>query len=724
MSNSVEANSEIRTKFISGDNKSAAVNEQEKYQVSAVSRTPSGDEVSRGGYCNDYDHFLDSDFFSGDVNNSTSSSKMDWHHSPLIELYYDLPNNQLTQQQHPLSARMKSHSSSNILLMRRVSSGFFSVGSMGSTTGEISDGAKIATSLPPTTTDDNSTRYPPQNMDPPVVTCNAVDVLYHDIMMNVLSYLPLQDLSSYSQTAKRPNIDCHDYLKLQLELALLLPTNHSNNNNNDSGNTPAAIMSRLASLDLVKAEQLVEKYRETVRVDSTSNNNNDNNRSNPFLKLQHEWNNASIPEKVATTMFGISMLGATAASKAFTSNAALVGSSACNSSYTATFGTACACVSFAAARYYINHNDSNANHGNASNNTASNSTHAYSSRMLVGALAQKLQALLMTVPHQDEEGILPEAIANHLRRLQSPTDTTSNPLTSQHEEDRNDQLPETSTTSPRRKRRGKHTRQAHCVNNCNEPALLDNDQEVLFVSNSRVRRRPVGCVGMYMKALKEAKECVTHFLLEKRCKIFDSLSIEAQRNAITAFIDACSDDDQIESLKSLVVDCGVNVNGFFVGSDIAANNANNNNNIASETCALHAAAFHGSTSILEFLCQGVATSSEEEDGGLCDVNIVDANGWSALHFAAGCFSDNGVTAVQILARNGCNLFHEAGNGYTPYHWAQRLSNLPVAEELKRLGADSRFVVHNMELKSILMCSASAAIPLSFFANRVLHGNHF
>jgi ankyrin repeat protein len=59
-----------------------------------------------------------------------------------------------------------------------------------------------------------------------------------------------------------------------------------------------------------------------------------------------------------------------------------------------------------------------------------------------------------------------------------------------------------------------------------------------------------------------------------------------------------------------------------------------------------------------------------------------------MHFAAGA---NSPAAVKIIASFGAKMNVEANNGYTPYHWAQRLSNREVLEEFQHLGADNRFV---------------------------------
>jgi ankyrin repeat protein len=75
-----------------------------------------------------------------------------------------------------------------------------------------------------------------------------------------------------------------------------------------------------------------------------------------------------------------------------------------------------------------------------------------------------------------------------------------------------------------------------------------------------------------------------------------------------------------------------------------------------------------------------------QDGGLCNVNMKDSNGWTAMQFAAGA---NSVEAVQILAKHGADLSIEAANGYTPLQWAVRLQNEKVAEELRQLVGTER-----------------------------------
>ena len=93
--------------------------------------------------------------------------------------------------------------------------------------------------------------------------------------------------------------------------------------------------------------------------------------------------------------------------------------------------------------------------------------------------------------------------------------------------------------------------------------------------------------------------------------------------------------------------------------------------------------------MLHFLCRGIDEQDPGKDGGLCDVNVKDENGWAALHFAVAA-SANSVMLVRALSNHGAQLTVETDNGDTPFHWAKRLSNTEAAAELERLGAVNGF----------------------------------
>lgn len=199
--------------------------------------------------------------------------------------------------------------------------------------------------------------------------------------------------------------------------------------------------------------------------------------------------------------------------------------------------------------------------------------------------------------------------------------------------------------------------------------------DLTFNGNQNVK--PTGCIGAYAHGVKTAASEVTRLIKEERKANYDALSLEQQQEVGMRFIDACTDDRKLNIVKEILQKQKLmDVDRFFIGPD------------DTETCALHAAAFNGAEKVLQFLCGGIDERDPNEDCGLCNVNVRDANGWTALHFAAGA---NSVTSVRVLSEHGAELTIEASNGYTPFHWAERLSNEEVAGELERLGADNRFV---------------------------------
>lgn len=208
---------------------------------------------------------------------------------------------------------------------------------------------------------------------------------------------------------------------------------------------------------------------------------------------------------------------------------------------------------------------------------------------------------------------------------------------------------------------------------------------------------PSGCLGAYSRAVHDASSNLCSLLREERKRNYEGLDEDERLQVSQQFIQACSSDDCLEIVKDMVVlqKC-IDVDRFYIGPD------------GQETCALHTAAFNGACRIVEFLVRGIDENSPLQDGGLADVNIRDSNNWTAMHFCAGA---NSVEAIQILANHGAQLALEANNGYTPFHWAQRLSNHEVAEELQLLGADQRF----LEMGWLRNQQPLSAIASRFFA---------
>lgn len=229
---------------------------------------------------------------------------------------------------------------------------------------------------------------------------------------------------------------------------------------------------------------------------------------------------------------------------------------------------------------------------------------------------------------------------------------------------------------------------ASSLNSC----LLNNKQKTSERTpfEAAATRTPAhGCVGAYQRAVADAKIQIVDILKSQRTQAFAALPSDRERADLsTALIDSCTDDASLDAVR--IMARRLPLDTFYVGSD------------NTESCALHTAAFHGACQVLDFLCRGIDGSSsswssstkcqnehcydDDDDGGLCNVNARDANGWTALHFAAGA---NCPEAVAVLARQGASLNTEARNGYTPLQWALRLQNKQVAEELKRWLAEEK-----------------------------------
>ena len=223
---------------------------------------------------------------------------------------------------------------------------------------------------------------------------------------------------------------------------------------------------------------------------------------------------------------------------------------------------------------------------------------------------------------------------------------------------------------------------------------------------------PSGCVGAYFRAIQHARAEIFHKVKSQRRQRFEQLPMDERSQYTTAFLDACTNDDSLPIVKEMIH--AMDVEGFYLGSD------------GTETCALHAAAFNGAVEVLEFLCRGVVADGDEldgndrddhpSDGGLCNINLTDANGWTALHFAVGA---NSVRAVQILCRFGADWTVEANNGYTPLQWAVRLQQDAVAEELRIIILQDNRIMQKHNHGSRWMVTAAQAQPFSVIANRFL-----
>ena len=116
----------------------------------------------------------------------------------------------------PLASRSTDHDDDLVFPvggMRRVSSCYFSICSNIS-----SDENDIHTNNCTSLHHGCDSPFP---VDDAATTGTTGDYLYHDILMNVFTFLDAASLAAFSETARRPNFECFYFLELQLQRALL-----------------------------------------------------------------------------------------------------------------------------------------------------------------------------------------------------------------------------------------------------------------------------------------------------------------------------------------------------------------------------------------------------------------------------------------------------------------------------------------------------------------------
>lgn len=522
---------------------------------------------------------------------------------------------------------------------------------------------------------------------------NASDILYQDIMMHVFTFLDGTSLAAFSETAKRPNFECFHFLQLQLQRAMIVDPQLKSVSSCDSVDAIAGVgsISRLMGMDEKAAMAIVKEYEDsnsTLRMMPLSH-------SLAYIRQVLRRNGfhaheGSPPNALASAAILITLIGA----------ASYMGSSTevvlPNTNTLFKMGLAGSLMKAGVTARDAARKMSDEDHPVSMRHTAEQMA-----RMMQEVRSQLLQQLQPNAMHQDaHEWSFPSSIA---ARMYAAFSSVYGPVNTA-----NSSTSSVSRSQGQRPRRSKRSHKGgvssqdpnfprndakdikngtllhlitpnsheHFPETSEEEKQSTTKPDTETMSSIDSHKMPSGCVGAYSRAVQQAASRVTHLLKEERKSNYEALSLNEQLQCTTAFIDACTSDDTLTIVKDMVQKRNIiDVDGFYVGSD------------GTETCALHTAAFHGACKVLEFLCSGIDENNAEQDGGLCDVNLKDANGWTAMHFAAGA---NSVEAVRILSRHGAQLAVEAVNGYTPFHWAQRLSNDDVAEELQSMGADQRF----------------------------------
>jgi len=563
---------------------------------------------------------------------------------------------------------------------------------------------------------------------------NSVDVFYHDILMQVFTFLDPSSLLCFSETARRPNFEVFYFLQLQLQQALLLDKDIKNCNVDNINRMSdrmdnysvltiegsASLLSRAARSDMGKARELVEEYQDsnsTLRtmplsyslayvrhyllrngfhkMFSNTVNRDDTNDCNRSGEIQSSKISSS--QTLASAAIFVTVVGA--ASLVSTSDAPIT-------MMTDHFGTELPNVLFRVGFVgSLMRAISDTERGTAMREKAEQM--ARSMQELPAALMPKrrkyerqeqpqlqedsTQSLSSSLKQEESNEVgsqesQPSSHFQHRMNFVLPSlyemrhmlqeMVSSNIATAKHEKpqpllfDPYGHLPSQNSTNDESSEEDNREEKKGCDHDDNnkQRTVTELNKAMDVTKNSTADRKvPSGCVGAYSRAIHKAADHVTSQIKEKRKLMFESLSFEDQRQRSLEFLSVCASNDTIDRVKEMI--SVMDVNRFYIGND------------GTETCALHTAAFNGADKVVEFLCAGIDLQDSRLDGGLCDVNAKDNNGWSALHFAAGA---NSVAAVRVLAHHGAILNVEAHNGYAPLAWAVRLSYEGVAEELREL----------------------------------------
>ena len=585
--------------------------------------------------------------------------------------------------------------------VRRVSSCYFSLASE-----NANQSMTDLLSLTGDNTSNNENNTEGKKNDP---IHDSVDFFYHDILMQVFTFLDPNSLLSFSETARRPNFEVFYFLQLQLQQALLLDENSEksdvDNNTNRMpetvGNYSASVVSRVARLDMGKAREIVEEYQEsnsTLRtmplsyslayvrhyllrngfhnMFSNDSNSDDSNDHNPtadpesskmassqtlasaaifvtFMGAASIVSSSDAPiammtDRLATSelpnvLFRVGFVGSLMRAMSETERGTAMREKA---EQMARSMQAMPAALMPARRYHVQQTQPSTTEQNESNQVDNQESQSESQKTnFVLPTLYEMRHMLQEMMHRNN--------ASERRETRQPL--LFDPYAHMSSQKDTDDVTREEDHQEKNSGHGDEDLRAKRLN------------EDFVPISSTDRKMPSGCVGAYSRSIHKATKYVASETNAKRKSLFESLSAEEQRLRSLEFLRVCSSDATLDQVKEMI--SVVDVNRFYVGND------------GNETCALHTAAFRGADKVVEFLCSGIDLQDPRLDGGLCDVNARDNNGWTALHFAAGA---NSFEAIRVLAHHGADLNVEANNGYTPVQWAHRLSNEPLAEELRKL----------------------------------------
>jgi len=645
--------------------------------------------------------------------------------------------------------------------VRRVSSCYFSIGSADSINEKMADeigmnaAARhnstaslqdfiIALQQSPEHQDDDDEQSLHSTLSSNHSTIAPTDTaLYHDILMSVFTYLDASSLAAFSETARRPNFEVFYYLQLQLQRSLLVEqrqtTRPEQNETTESTTTestttettapPSTIaadtsiagtsyIARLATIDQQTAQKVVTEFLE-------SNNTLDT------MPLSHSLAYIRHALRAATTSSSSTSSSSTSSSSSSQSNNHNRSTTTAAVAFIAAFAGAAAAAfmtstdispSMMTTMMHHHHLDSEIPNMLFGVGFVGSLMSAASSQMKrqqqkqsssenkkqfprLELSTKSMRQLYNALQRENKDGSMMSKmsmllqIMNQQHQQSQQRDNETNVLLTPNPYDHMvdgsdetascDQLNATTTSNNNNNQTGTNVTNEHTPS----PSNVTNNN-----TTNTIRKKPSGCVGAYSRAIHNAATQIKNTIKSKRAAAFDAMSDDEKLQQTSALLDACTSDQHLDMVKAMVGSS--NLDGFYVSND------------GSETCALHTAALHGSIEILKFLCHGIIDDTANYDGGLCDVNITDANGWTAMHFAAGT---NSTEAVMVLAQHGAKLNVEANNGYTPLSWAQRLSNDAVADVLKKLIHDAAAAAAKSDTGSMMRHKPFTMLAHKFFS---------
>ena len=515
--------------------------------------------------------------------------------------------------------------------VRRVSSCYFSIGSQESQnsladllTSALEHESNASVSSEASPAGDSSLPTPEIPNSESTKRWGPSDLLYHDILTNVFQYLDAPSLAAFSETARRPNFEVFYYLQLQLQQSLLPPSQTTMPLTSIAG---TACVSRLASLNPTEAQETIDTFLNSNSTLKTMP------LSHSLMYLRHVLQRQAPPSAAPLASAALFMTVVGAALLSGGADVMVPVEAAAGELPNMLFGMGVMGSLMGAA------STMNA----TKNNTAKNREQNLRDR------AEQMRKAMQHFPAQLMEQMV-QMRAGNKQPPESEGKEESSSIT--------DPVPRTPNPY-------EHLPDGETVSDI-DPARpsAPESQRDSAASDQSDRKMPSGCVGAYSRSIHTAATALTRIIKEQRKVKFDALSPEDKYALSSRVLDACTSNDHLDTLK-LLMD-RFDVDGFFLGAD------------GTETCALHTAAFHGCDQIVDYLCRKTHSSDPELDGGCAKVQLIDPNGWTALHFAAGA---NSVAVAKVLIQYGADLSVEANNGYTPLQWAQRLSNDEVAEEL-------------------------------------------